>query len=284
MANDWTQDEVTSVVADYFAMLRAELRGDSYNKSAHRRAVLPRLDDRSDGSVERKHQNTSAVLISLGLPYITGYKPLGNYQGLLAEEVERYVETHPELLEIVRADVEQTAELPDLQDYLSALVDAPDLEDLSPGVILDPPTGHRSQAGGRTNYLEREMSNSSLGLAGEEFVLKYERERLSLVGDGDLADRVEHVSQTQGDGLGFDIRSFDSTGLDLFIEVKTTRYGALTPFYVSSNELAVSRDRRSSYGLYRVFQFRADPKLFVLPGAIDERCALHPHTYRAWPA
>jgi len=274
---------VAVVISDYFSMLTAELRGESYNKSAHRRAVLPQLDDRTDGSVERKHQNISAVLIGLGVPYISGYKPLSNYQALLGDEVQRYLAAHPDVFAAVHADVERKASLPSISDYLAALVDAPHVDDFAPGVILDPPAGSWASGGSHPNYLERESSNRSLGLAGEEFVLEFERQRVGRFGDGSFADRVEHVSQTQGDGAGFDIRSFDSTGGDLFIEVKTTRYGKHTPFYISSNELAFSRERRDSYGLYRVFEFRVDPKLFVLPGAVDKQCSLRPQTYRAWP-
>ena len=35
------------------------------------------LDGRSKGSIEFKHQNVSAVLVDMGLPYIDGYKPPG---------------------------------------------------------------------------------------------------------------------------------------------------------------------------------------------------------------
>ena len=280
MAQDWTEAEVDAIVADYFEMLQAELRGDSFNKSEHRRGVAPKLDNRTDGSIERKHQNTSAVLIGLGLPYISGYKPLGNYQTLLAREVRRFVDTHPEFLHVVQADVDRPADVPALADILGSLVDAPSDSDFAPGVILDAPVTYGTRTR-RTNYLQREMSNASLGLAGEKFVLKFERERVSRIGDGGLADRIEHVSQTQGDGTGFDIRSFDGAGADLFIEVKTTRYGKQTPFYISASELAFSKEKRLSYGLYRVFEFRAKPKLFVMPGAVDERCALFPTVYRA---
>src|SRR5262245_3190566 len=81
---DWAADEVRLLVADYFAMLEAELLGRPYRKSDHRKALVPRLAGRSEGSVEFKHQNLSAVLVELGLPYIEGYKPKGNYQSLLA--------------------------------------------------------------------------------------------------------------------------------------------------------------------------------------------------------
>ena len=61
MANDWTEIEVEAAVADYFAMLRLELAGQKYNKTEHRHALMERLNNRSNGSVELKHQNISAV-------------------------------------------------------------------------------------------------------------------------------------------------------------------------------------------------------------------------------
>ena len=50
---------------------------------------MPALDRRTKGSIERKHQNISAVLHEVGCPFIGGYKPLGNYQALLKEVVVR---------------------------------------------------------------------------------------------------------------------------------------------------------------------------------------------------
>ena len=38
----------------------------------------------SNGAVERKFQNVSAILDEAGLPWIDGYKPLSNYQDELA--------------------------------------------------------------------------------------------------------------------------------------------------------------------------------------------------------
>jgi hypothetical protein len=75
---DWSEAEVGLIVADYFDMLRSDLLGLAYSKAAHRIALRPRLPGRSDGTVQFKHQNISAVLVGLGLPYVKGYKPRGN--------------------------------------------------------------------------------------------------------------------------------------------------------------------------------------------------------------
>ncbi len=92
----WSEAEVNLLVADYFDMLRAEFLGQSYNKAQHRRTPSPQLNGRSDGSIEFKHQNVSAVLVDRGLPYIEGYKPRSNDQGLLVQAVDAYLENHPD--------------------------------------------------------------------------------------------------------------------------------------------------------------------------------------------
>ncbi len=66
MPEAWSREEVEAAVADYFVMLRKELSGEQYNKAEHNRLLQNLLSGRSHGSVERKHQNTSAVLIDLG--------------------------------------------------------------------------------------------------------------------------------------------------------------------------------------------------------------------------
>ena len=96
-----------------------------------------------------------------------------------------------------------------------------------------------------------------------------------------LASKIEHVSRTRGDTEGFDILSFDASGADRLIEVKTTKYGRDTPFFVSRNELNVSQARAERYHLYRVFGFREAPHLFTLHGALSTTCSLDLTAYVA---
>jgi hypothetical protein len=96
-----------------------------------------------------------------------------------------------------------------------------------------------------------------------------------------LAERIEHVSRTQGDGLGYDILSFEPDGRERLIEVKTTSFGAMTPFYASRREVATSEERREHFLLYRVFKFRDLPRFFFLAGSLRESCVLDPTQYRA---
>src|SRR5688572_26296094 len=100
-------------------MLADELRGQAYNKTAHRRALAAQLRHRSDGSIERKHQNISAILIAVGYPYITGYKPLGNYQRLLAEVVTDRVAGDQHLAATVSEAVSAPAAPPKVEEILA---------------------------------------------------------------------------------------------------------------------------------------------------------------------
>ena len=102
----------------------------------------------------------------------------------------------------------------------------------------------------------------------------------SSAGHNKLADNVEHVSKTRGDGLGFDVRSFDNDGKDRLIEVKTTSFGKETPFFITKFEVEFSRNQSDRFHLYRVFEFRKDPRLFSLKGAVDAHCHLDPVTYQ----
>jgi hypothetical protein len=277
MADDWSRDEVAATVADYFAMLGAELSGVPYNKTAHRRALLPLLANRSEQSIEYKHANISAVLNDLRFPSILGYKPRFNYQGLSYEIVSERLASNTQLHALAVADVDRPIVVPEVEDILKVLTAPPESRS-------DAYTARERGAlriGHSANYLERESQNRSLGAAGEQFVLNFERARLIDCGRETLAAKIEHISRTQGDGAGFDILSFEASGAERMIEVKTTKYSRETPFFVSRNEVAVSETRASHYHLYRLFGFREAPRLFTLHGALSFTCRLSASTYLA---
>lgn len=62
LGKPWADDELDAIVADYFAMLAAEQRGEPYVKSHHSAALMRRIG-RTDRSVEFKHQNISAGVL-----------------------------------------------------------------------------------------------------------------------------------------------------------------------------------------------------------------------------
>jgi hypothetical protein len=75
----------------------------------------------------------------------------------------------------------------------------------------------------------------------------------------------QHGGKEFGDGLGYDIVSFDENGAELLLEVKTTNAGILMPFFITANELAVAERIGDAYRLYRVFDFSTSPRAFATP-------------------
>lgn len=281
MSEVWSHEEVEAAVADYFDMLVKELRGEPFNKAGHNRNLQRLLRNRPRGSVERKHQNISAILLELGYPYVDGYKPLRNYQALLRSGVESRLASAASLHQTVAAAVEATVELPPSISDILAIQVPPPSRGKSESRLYDRAMTPRPAI--RRNYLEIEARNHSLGRAGEQLVVHFERERLLRAGQERLADNVEHVSQTKGDHLGFDILSFETNGRERLIEVKTTRFGAMTPFFASRNEVKISEAHHDEYQLYRLFSFREQPKLFTLIGSLRETCELEAVSFSATP-
>jgi hypothetical protein len=275
---DWSREEVEAIVADYLKMLTLELAGQSYNKTEHRKILQSKLNGRSDASIEFKHCNVSAAMIDLGFPYIRGYQPRSNYQALLGLVAEEQVSGAASLDHAAMAAAQQPAITPTQTDFKKVKTTAPSKHDQRK---LSEPGNSLLFKALKRDYLEREAKNRSLGLAGEEFIVLFEHWRLIELGQHRLADKVEHVSQSKGDGLGYDVLSFESDGKERLIEVKTTTFGRDTPFFVSRGELALSHGAKDQFHLYRLFEFRKSPKLFDLPGALDQHCVLDPVTYRA---
>jgi len=273
----WSREEVELTVKEYLEMLMAELSGAPFNKAEHRRRLLPLLNNRSESSVEKKHQNISAILIELGFQYISGYKPLSNYQKLLYEVVSDRVLENRQLISLAAKDAERLITVPTVEGILEVLMQPPrsklhhhHIKQYRPPYLPHP-----------INYLEREARFRVLGLAGEEFAINYERARLIKNNCGQLASKIEHVAKSRGDTEGFDILSYETTGKERLIEVKTTKYGNYTPFFISRNELQVSCEKPDRYHLYRVYEFREQPRLFTLKGALSETCRLDPTSYIA---
>jgi len=267
----WSDREVDAIVADYFAMLADEIAGRSYNKSDHRRA-LQALTGREPGSIERKHQNISAVMERLGVPFIRGYKPLAHFQNSLLEAVERYLAAKGQpIFQLVETAPDRVAEAPTLW-----IGPAPDV---SPSEHGEPE--RLRQLIRKYDPAKRDARNRHLGKRGEELVFLHEQQRLRNADRLDLARQVEWTSEVRGDGAGYDIRSFEFDGSERLIEVKTTNGPAKTPFFLSENERAFSERRPDAFRLLRLYDFVEKPAAFELRPPLSERLALSPTTYRA---
>jgi hypothetical protein len=273
--NNWSENEVRQVVSDYFEMWRKEQTRQPYSKTEHRSRLIENGLDRSKGSIEFKHQNISAVLLEEGLPYLVGYRPASNYQRLLGDIVREHISTKAD-------DLEHVLEASDL-----GFDDAARDVNFSQWLVPTPkPTEHqpaerRTRRASKIDYAAREDRNRKLGRSGEQIVLEYERWRLEKAGRKDLSARIRWVAEQDGDGLGYDITSFDEDGTEIFIEVKTTRSGTEMPFLISANEVAVSQELGAQYRLYRVFNASNDPRVYVQPGRMTDYFDLTPRLFEA---
>ena len=277
MTDSWSKIEVVLIVADYFDMLVMELNHIPYKKADHRRQLLRLLNNRTEGSIEFKHQNISAILINLGRPYINGYLPRFNYQFLLEDEVIDYLIHHSEIESYFKQFVEKDIIKPQTRlDFDRIIVSPPEI------ISVTEPKVFYQLKPIKINYLEKEQSNKTLGLYGEELVIEYEKWNLIKLGKDNLADKIEWISKEIGDGAGFDILSKNLNGTDKYIEVKTTRLGKETPFFFSSNELQFSINKASYYHLYRLFNAENDVKLFQKNGALNTICNSTPTMYKGY--
>ncbi|MDD4373354.1 MAG: DUF3883 domain-containing protein [Bacteroidales bacterium] len=273
----WAEIEVELIIADYFQMLSKELASIQYSKAAYRKNLLPLLRKRSQGSIEFKHQNISAILINLGLPYIKGYLPRFNYQKLLEEKVIDYLKNNYSIENEFRNFTDKVdIKLNEEFSFDKILVNPPNQN------IIQDPMAYYGKNPIKINYLEREQMNSKLGLLGEKLVLKYEKWNLIRNGKENLADQVKWISNEEGDGVGFDILSKNLNGTDKYIEVKTTRLGKETPFFFSRNELLFSINNSKSYNLVRLFNFESNTKMFVKSGGLDTICYSVPISFKGY--
>ena len=298
VGTDWSSEELDEIVADYFAMLAAQQAGEAFVK-AHRARALDDQIGRGHKSIEFKHMNISAVLAELGLPNIRGYRPMSNYQRAIFPAVERYLDDHPDAWDI--GETVPAFPVEPSWDRGSAVNEGKGLPPSFPGMAEQPSVSpllifeDAPSAGGarkpRPEGLERlvrkfdpaarDHRNRLLGRAGEERVFLHEKARLKAAGYSNLADKVEWTSQVRGDGAGYDIKSFHTSGAERLIEVKSTRGARTTPFFISRNELSLAHERPDHFRLYRLYDFSQTPRLFKLKPPLEEAVTLEAETWRA---
>lgn len=276
IGEDWSQHEVDATVAAYFEMLLLEAKQEKYSKTQRNAALRQVLKARSKASVELKHQNVSAVLHGMDLPFIPGYKPRGNSQLLLRKAVQKYILDQAGLVSQV-VDALEEVKTPANRQFNAVLVDAPAMST----VVQLQTSVPRIRLPRKIDFAARDESNRTLGRTGEQWVLGFEQQRLHDAGLPELFQRVDWVSDRLGDGAGYDILSYDATEQPRYIEVKTTNGAHTSPFIISRNELDFSQETGQAFHLYRVFQFRTAPLLYILRGDVSKQLHLEPLDFRA---
>lgn len=268
--SSWSDRAVALVVDSYFDMWKQSLQGHKPVKMQMYRHISEQTG-RNVKSVERKCQNISAVLERIGFPWLPGLAPLRNYQKSLLVAVEAKVQAF--------WDFDIHGRVPNHE---------------SPGVIVlypeQIPLPQQPVVSGNPELERiarkfdpalRDLRNRKTGLLGEELVYHSEIARLNLAGREDLASRVKWVSQEDGDGAGYDIRSYEPDGTERFLEVKTTIGNKWTPFYLSRNERDFAEEAPNNFRIFRLYEVVWSPKSFLIAPPLDSALILEPSVYRA---
>lgn len=284
---DWQDDELDAVVATYFDMLLRP--GSDRGWKSDRILALDAEIARGANSIGRKLSNISYVAHdALGLPKLPGFGALPNVQRAIFPAIERFLASHEDAWDAGMDRVRNAQALSPISASVG-LAETPRLfvrDEIQ--VFLPPILGERESGQERMRQLvrkfdpaSRDARNRVLGRAGEEKALSYEIDRLIGLDRMDLAKRVEWTADVHGDGAGYDIRSFDEDGRERFIEVKTTRGGPRTDFFLSRNERAFSEEEPERYRLYRLYDASAALKLFELRPPLEQAVRLQTETWRA---
>ena len=133
------------------------------------------------------------------------------------------------------------------------------------------------------DYAAKDAKNRKIGLEGELLVVAFEQNRLRQLGHEHLALQIVHTSVIQGDGAGYDIKSFNQDGSVRYIEVKSTRGPLGTDFYMSPNELKFSEQNRSNFFLYRVYDMgneSGEASFYLLEGDVQQKLNATPVNFK----
>ncbi len=142
--------------------------------------------------------------------------------------------------------------------------------------LVNPPTftnvggpGDRNNNSHRgVTHISNDEENKKLGNSGEELVMQFEKEKLA-----DTGLEPEHIALND-DGAGYDIKSYEESDgkfHEIWIEVKTTRGGIKTPFFISEREYMVSKEDSQKYRLYRLFNYHPSTgaEVYVFEGSLE---------------
>lgn len=275
----WTPAENIGLVEAYMTAWAAVVSDPSSRAGLFIEQARARVGlTRNDNALRRKAHNVSAVLDEAGLPYFPRFVPQSNRQKSLDDivfEVLRKSRPAEAIQSIASHPASQNDGVPGSMTQFP-----PPTEPQSEGKARQ-----RSRVAVQRDYAESEARNRSLGKAGEQLVVAHYQRVLTAADREDLAQRVEHVAVTQGDGLGFDVLAYEPDGTELHVEVKTTRGPHMHPFFISAAEVAAADDYATSYRLLRIYDYGAPTgtKFYVLAGSIRDSLSLTPTAFSALP-
>ncbi len=137
----------------------------------------------------------------------------------------------------------------------------------------------------KADYNKINISKEKVGKDSEKLVYDLEKERLIKENREDLAKEVFWESEENGDGAGYDIKSFemkDEEYIEIYIEVKGTNKSINEPFDISKNEIEASNKYKEQFYIYRVGNVYSNkPKFYKINGRIEDNFRLEATSFKA---
>lgn len=198
-----------------------------------------------------------------------------------SDELDKYCEHTEEWEDVGLDEAEEHIELDQKDDKDIVEVSFEDIE-----VKKKVNNGEKSQIRRtKADYNKINISKEKVGKDSEKLVYDLEKERLMKENREDLAEKVFWESEENGDGAGYDIKSFekkDEEYIEIYIEVKGTNKGINEPFDISKNEIEASNRYKEQYYIYRVANIYSNkPKFYKINGRIEDNFNLEATSFKA---
>lgn len=113
----------------------------------------------------------------------------------------------------------------------------------------------------KNSWTITDAEKKEIGDLGEIIIMNEEKAKLIRLGLLEL--KPKHVSKMVGDGLGYDIESYNTNGDKIYIEVKTTR-GSSSKFYITPNEYRTMLKLKPMYFIKRVSNIDVQSKTYEI--------------------
>ena len=92
-----------------------------------------------------------------------------------------------------------------------------------------------------------------------------------------------HVSKTIGDGLGYDIKSYDQNEEEIFIEVKATQSIKAYSIHLSNKEFQILQAYPGKYYIYVVSNVNSKATILIYSGSdLLENSTITPDNYKIY--
>ncbi len=282
--DNWRFEESEFISEYYISELKDFLKYNTPKKLKEAKEFLMQSLHKSSKSVRLKLQHISSILVNSDLPYIEEFKPIPradidlidwnetlNLKKILTEKFNKKENI------LFFDQIADRNEFKPNYNFENLVEDKPE-QDVFEKENLTEKKSIKIRP--KINYIEREIKNTKLGEEGEKWVIAFEQNKLQKLGLSNLVKEIIWASKDIGDGLGYDVISFNEHQEKIFIEVKTTCLGKYSAFFLTQNELKVSTNLKN-FKIYRVYDFEKETKIYVVEEDIQLQLELTPTIYRA---